>query len=110
MKTIEERIQAGKYSSATKAAASIKMSKLPKGERNRLFAMIPEYYPENGSEIMAPVAKPVRLDPPARFAGKPELNQELDTIVIKILSYALRHQLSREQVFDILKERSSFEG
>ncbi len=109
MSTIEEKIQACEYSSAIKAAASIKMSKLPKGERIRLMAMIPQYYPQ--TEV-AKIPKADQLDSPVRINGQPEpaLNHELVALALKVMSLAVKHRLSREQVFDLLKERTVVEG
>lgn len=118
MSTIEEKIKAGTYSSAVKAAASIKMSKLPKGERGRLMAMIPEYYPAEPAPVdLIPPVRSVDTDsayPHARFGGNgkpdPSLSNDVTALALKVMSLAVKHHLSREQVFDLLKERTTVEG
>lgn len=113
MSTIEEKIQAGEYSSMSTANAAIKRSKLPKGERKRLTAMISEHYPQTKPVARTQHPKLDPLDTPVQFAGtepSKQLSHELTALALRVMSVAVKHKLSRQQVFDLLKERTIVEG
>jgi len=75
--------------------------------------LIPKYYPQTEPVPRSHHPKLDPLDTPVHFAGtapSKQLSHEVTALALKVMSLAVKHQLSREQVFDLLKERTTVEG
>lgn len=109
---IEENIELRVYYTGKNASHAVKLSKLPPKEKKRLLnEVIPAFYTEVSSELEVPATKTPNgdhLHATSTF-GRDVKNSELDThllrIALQILGLAVKHRLSREQVFDMVKER-----
>lgn len=106
---IEGKIKAREYTSVDRAVSGIKKSVLTKDEKKALIALARSVYAK------APKTPIVAdgLQPTAQFAGNPdtrELGHELTQLALRVMNLAVKHRLSREEVFDRLKERTIVEG
>lgn len=93
-----QNIESRVYPSKSVAIASVKRSKLSNKSKNRLLALVDRCYQGTSTEPDEPLTI-------THTQIAPDLDLDLSTLAIRILSIAVRHKITRQQIFDLIRER-----
>ena len=118
MTDIESKIKSGAYKSASYALNAIHRSSGTKKQKAAWVALVNTHYPADTLTVdplsesatfhgtpQPTVVKLAMSTPYGKFAASNPLNDDVTALALRTLIIAHRHHLSREQLFDLVKER-----